>query len=535
MKKKSLFALGLLTIVITTILLYSCRKSHTSEEEMKKPFINLRPVSYTTFSTIEDVNDNIRAMAFAMASIQDTMFLISRNPTLYKNEIEAQIPTDEEEASFQGLNTAINTTTTGHLYKTRTNSVFSDLDDMVQGALNDQQPLYYTTSPRGGLTNFYDYTAFANFRYNNTDYYTLVRIPDWATLNSDASRLSKPLLVIPNEVDTNDNAILPIIGYKINTTTWEVDSVLFQTEEDLDDQTTYYIWVVDYAPVPLTGTGSSFNCSGDNAPQPNDDFCDLNCGENAGSSFNDCNPALIKRVWIDEIEITEDYKQKCGTNIKWQERNLNGRYEIAFQAMTVHGSGKVSQRGGLLEEEWQRLQIKRSKKKNIGCSYNNGAGSATNKGSLSTKRWWRTFALDTDTTQKTKSSQPKCYLSTNYKPWRDTIYFVVYEFDGVDAAKREHKIKVNFRVGKQAELIYHTRKNEGPFGDKTNTNLLVAFNAISPTLPTAQVYMITPGTWPGGGGIAVNTDTWTFNAMPVNSGSNPDARSIKVKVSYGFF
>jgi hypothetical protein len=85
-----------------------------------------------------------------------------------------------------------------------------------------------------------------------------------------------------------------------------------------------------------------------------------------------------------------------------------------------------------------------------------------------------------------------------------------------------------------SNLTYTCRNNEGPWGDKKSNSLIASYNAIDNKLPTGQVYMITPGTWPGGGAQSVNSDEWTFNAIQSNSGANADTRSIKIKVKYGF-
>jgi hypothetical protein len=326
---------------------------------------------------MNEINDHIRHLAFAMASIADTMFMVNDNPTEYKTDIEGLVPTDKDEVTFEKINNDI-ITSFSNIYETPTKASYINFNYLVQGSLNNQQPLYYSTSPRSWGSGFYNYTAYAGFNYQNTDYYTLLRIPEWQSLHNDANRLNKTFLVIPHEVDNNGDYLLPIVGYKMNTTTWEVDTVLFQTEDEMENDIIHYIWVVDCdMSIPST-QNPGWNCIGDQAPQQNDGFCDTDCGENSTNSLNDCNPIFLRKVWIDEIEITEDYKQKCGTNYQWNENRLHGHYEIAYQSMTVHGSGKIKKRGGLLNEYWARDDVYKTKKIGLSCNFNT-KGSANNK------------------------------------------------------------------------------------------------------------------------------------------------------------
>jgi hypothetical protein len=527
---KSQIKLFAIQFIIISFFITSCQKK-VNEENTKKFNINLLPISYPELNNLE-LNDHLRNLAFAMASITDTMFLVNNNIQDYLMDIEKLVQSEEDEVSFEKINSSIVTTGNNSNYQRPNNLFYPTFKDLVQGSLLDQEPLYYSTSPRSWAPNFYNFQAFSNFSYLKTNCYSLLRIPEWNEIKNDNSRFNKQLLVVPAEEDINGDVLLPIIGYKLNPNSQEMDTVLFQTEDEFENSDLYYVWVVDYDPMDILNTSSNINCSGDSIIQ-NDDFCELNCGENKDNSPSDCDPLLIRKIWIDESEISEDYKQKCGTNFQWLESRLHGKYEIAYQSMNIHSTGKVSFKGGLLNQSWTRSQIFKTKKIGLLCRYLT-KGNSTNKSNLSVYERWEEHQSKEDTIEKNEGKQPKCYLSTNYKPWRDTIYFIVYEYDK-PMPNRYRETKVFYRSGESRSLKYTTRNNEGPWGNKHNSINIVGLNSIDALNPTTHVYMITPKNWPKGAGKLTNEDEYTFNAILSRNGNDANTRSIKVKIKYGFF
>ena len=95
------------------------------------------------------------------------------------------------------------------------------------------------------------------------------------------------------------------------------------------------------------------------------------------------------------------------------------------------------------------------------------------------------------------------------------------------------------------DLEYYTYKNEGPFGDKTNTNSVVAYNSVTRAvfdpitvkaklpLNSGQVIMITPNSWPNQGRISQMYDELTIEGEGSSNGNNADTWSLRVKLNYG--
>jgi hypothetical protein len=519
----------LITLIVITGI-YSCKKGSeiiTSDKNNTLPK-NLKPISLPTFVSMNEINDQVRALAYSLASITDNTYMANDNPTEYKSLIEDQLENNSDEVTFGELNTNINMGSVG-VFTNVGGTTPSNFKSLVEEAILFQSPWYLGTSPRSWGMNSYSNDGYEGFIYNNTQYNTLVRIPEL-----DQNRHSKPFIVIPNEVDVNGDLLLPIIGYTFNFATDEVDVVSFATEEDLDVDDNYYIWVVDYAPIPVQTTNPTQGCTGDNAPLQNDGFCDFECGENESNSFNDCNPQFIKKVWISDIEISEDYKQRCGTNYQWNESRIQGQYELGYSSLVVHGSGKVKPYGGFINHRWKRNEVEKTKKLLVqGCNFNS-KGTSSYK-AVKNIDWWDN-SIESRWTQKDEALQPRCFFSENYKPSRDTIYFFVFEEDIAPNNIRTQTIQ--YRPGQSATIQFFSRNNEGPWGDKKMQSAYTFYGSIQAVgpmnqSPTGHVIMITPQSWPGLG-TSFN-DEFEIFAVISNSGANANTRSIKLKIKYDQF
>lgn len=396
---------------------------------------------------------------------------------------------------------------------------------------------YRQYQPRTNTWSGFDWSALSGFNYNQGNYYTLLRIPDFNKLKNDPSRLTKPIVVVSDEVDGNGNLLLPIVGFTYDPIADKVNMIQWNDEDDFEDETGYYIWVVDYDAVPLNNPSSPYNCFGENSPIANDDFCDVDCDENSTNSPNDCNPSFIKKVWIQDLEIIEDYKQKCGTNYQWLESRLHGQYEIAYQCVVAHSRGKLKAMGGILEESWDRDDIRMTNKLGVRSCNFRSKGNPNYKMGVTPWMWWKDNQNTQPNTETRKAFQPRAFLSENYKPWRDTIYLLIYDYDKPQPG-RNRNINVTTRPGKTYQMEYTTRNNEGPFADKTNTNSFVSYSSLPPIngsiIPNAQVIMITPQSWPGQGLFSVVQDEFTVNGIGSSNGANPNTYSVRIKLKYGY-
>ncbi len=149
---------------------------------------------------------------------------------------------------------------------------------------------------------------------------------------------------------------------------------------------------------------------------------------------------------------------------------------------------------------------------------------------------WKRIKKSIGEAQK-KAFQHKAYLSENYKPWRDTIYLIIYEYDS-PIASIAHIVNITTRPGQTFPMEYYTYNNEGPFADKTNSIGLEAYNTLSAAsaslAPNNKVLMITPASWPHLGGVLVPSDEVTITGAGSGSGANINTCSIKVKLKYDY-
>lgn len=529
MQRLKFIATGLCASIILALVLYACRKHEQGGNGITVGGgrSDIHPVSYPTFTDNNDINSQIRAMAYAMAAAVDDQYMVS-GAWNYVANIESLIPNNLEEISFESINSGISMNGS-NIYEIPPGTPPSSFNQFVSIVLQYETPNYLYYTPHSSTTP-YNSLAYGGFTFNNQGYYTILRIPDFADVKTDANRFHQPLLVVPNETDTFGDPILPIVGYVLDTTTNTMDTVYYPTLDAFEDDSLFYIWVVDIETIP-NFTNPPNNCTGADAPVQNDDFCDRDCAEDSIMSPNDCLGQYLRKIWIEEVEISEDYKQRCGTNYEWLESRFNGQYEIAYECLVVH-SKKVKPFGGLLNERWYRRQVYKTRKLNLFCNFKS-QGSADNKGNLTNERWWtNNDAVDRIAKDDNKGTQPKCYFSQNYKPWRDTIYFIMYEFDNASRRKKRHSFDVYYRAGKKYSLTYTARDNEGPFADKKCNDAPESYNAIG---ASGKVFMITPSMWPGGGAPSVVSDVYTFNAIMSSGGAIANTRSIKVKVKYDMF
>jgi len=255
--KNLLYTTSLVTVLFLTLIsFYSCKKQKIESSE--KPLIQLggnpTAVIYPVFADNDKINDHLRHLAFGAASLMDPIYLQALTCDDYISGMENQIETDQEEVGFEEIKNNINYS----IFKWY-GSVGSppyaqrDFYTSIEEAINWSNTYYNTLNiPRLLPWTGYDAPALGGFQYNNGGYATVFRIPGWKTLQTSPSRLSKPIVVVPNEIDVNDDIILPIIGFTYDAVNDKVDLVQWATEEDFEDETGYYIWVVDYEPIPIT-------------------------------------------------------------------------------------------------------------------------------------------------------------------------------------------------------------------------------------------------------------------------------------------
>lgn len=531
MKNKNLTIAIVALFFLIIITFPSCKKqSDVNTSNKSDLFINLKPVSLPTYTTMDEFNDHLRWLAYSLASITDNTYMANDNPTEFKELIEGFIDENDDEVTFGKLENNINMSSVG-IFTYQNGTTPSSFKSLVDVSILFQNPYYISTSPRSWGANSFNLDAFEGFNFNNTQFNTLIRIPQFFEEKQNANRFNKPFLVIPNEQDINGNTILPILGYQFNQGQDKVDVVLFNTEEDLDDQSdSYYIWVVDAKPIPVQTNNPSVNCLGDYFPRQNDGHCDYECGENSNNSFNDCNPAFLKDVWISEIEISEDFKNKCGVNFQWNESFLQGKYELGYSSFIAYGSGKFMPFGGIFNKTWHISQVNKTKKKFSSCNFSSN-GNATMK-EVKNKEWWNRD-INFRSISNDENTQPKSYLARNCHPNIDTIYFFIFEDDVAPNNLRTQK--VFYRPGLSCDMQYFSRNNEGPWGDKKMLSSTLFFGSISPLgplnpTPASHVIMITPDSWAGKGNNP--SDEIFIDAVLSSNGTNTNSRSIKLRVKY---
>lgn len=535
MKKSILTTISLLAILGIILFIYSCKKQ-TSQNELENPFnVKTTAVSLPVFPNLERINDHLRHLAFGTASLFDTIYLTSSNANGYISEMEKYADNKLEEKEFEYINNYIN------IYKFRnylTGSSPFQYHFSMSDAINGSNTNYTNYNIRANLWAAYDPGAFAGFSYNNKEFQTTFGIPNYTVLKNDPSRLLKPIVVVPNELDGSDEMVLPIIGFYYDKLNDVVDTIMWQDEDDFEDDERFYIWVIDYNEKVEYNSGNNYNdCTGEYAPVRDDEYCDEFCGENDSMSPFDCSNR--RKVWIETFQFVEDYKQRssCGTKYNWLESKLGGRYEIGYSAMVVHGNGRAKVRGGVFNNTLQKDELVRSRKRGS-CTYKfKNSNNIVND--ITTLYWWD-YDIHHPNFEEDKAKQEKAYLSKNYKPWRDTIYFMVYEYD-LYKESRIKEVEIFYRNNKSAKLQYCTRKNQGPIGDKNHNKLIYNYNVLSPTYSSfpytpqsnpVQVIMITPDSWPGKGLNTIASDEFEIVGTNVGGGSFPDVFSVKVKIKY---
>lgn len=518
-------------IIIVSLVIYSCRKSQSDNSnggKFKYP-TNVIPLSIPTFSTMDEVNSHLRYLAYGLASLTDTLFLSASNDDNYVQGVEGLILGGKDEVSIGDVEANINKAHFAHYTTQATPQDFGlDLTD----AINHNSPGTGSLSPRTWALGSYNDQGMGSFNYNTFTLYTLIRIPNWDVLQNNSYRLTRKLLVIPYEKDTFGDYILPIVGYYV-TSSYAMDSVLYQTEDEMEDDTSFYQWIVDIDEVPPASHIPDLDCSGDKVPVASDGYCDCDCGENVTNSPIDCDPANLRKVWIEELEVIEDYKKKCvGTNTQWMESHAGGQYELAYHSFVAHSSGKIKFRGGRFNDDLKRKDIYLTKKIPFSCNFS-GKGTSINLSgtSLNTWEWWGEFHNSSDTIMNSPSLRPKAFFSKNFKPWRDTIYFIIYEFDGLFNDRFNSEIEVFYRAGRSGKLQQLTRKHEGAFGDKNKTTKLMTWGT-SYGFRNMSVVRITPNMWPNTPNPARASDQLVLTGAGSSSGANADQWSLILKIKY---
>ena len=82
MKNKNL-TISIFTIfALIVITVLSCKKQSDDKTYIKNnSFLNLKPVSLPTYTSMDEFNDHLRWLAFSLSSITDNSFMANDNPT----------------------------------------------------------------------------------------------------------------------------------------------------------------------------------------------------------------------------------------------------------------------------------------------------------------------------------------------------------------------------------------------------------------------------------------------------------------------
>lgn len=326
------------------------------------------------------------------------------------------------------------------------------LDSSANSMIGDGIIHYFGNNPYPStlFQNLTSITAhMTGFDFLGEKRYTLLRILDIEDARQSLSFRQKEVLVVPAVRDTFDGEERePVYGYYYDAVNGVIDTMTYQDMDELQEQTRFWVWCVDYDPVGdiFSGSGNDYwACTGENAPLPNDGFCDILCGEDSINSPQDCRGFEKRHLKISWVEILGDRKNKGTGKYDYMESYLGGAYEIGCVFLIKKAVDKVYTRGAHIDYKWHKV---------IRTKYKNGNYKRTNNGVVT--RLWdpnlyaRVDPYDLYRVAKQSLLDPigspikDNVLDPAFNPMRDTIYCIWYEHDNGRSGSRgyTHKLDV---------------------------------------------------------------------------------------------
>lgn len=407
-----------LSILAFLLLVLSCNKKSDEETRVKNA-----PLDYTTpavFVTLNygdyaAYNRTIGFIAKGFAALGE------RDSTIQTTNFKRQVEnlTKWEQARVAWLVQSLPDSLFQEPLQLPNGNDFGDAHDFLVNYLFHQ----------GGFSfNPFDWNSnkLEGFIIDNVCRATYVRIPNLDDLT--LAEKNRPLLVIPDVwVQYNVRGSFPMTGFYYDETDEMIKEFTFNTEDEYEDQTQWYIWHIDTevctVPSSLSGGTGKGKCTGDYAPICGDNYCDEECGE-VYPPCMDCHPDKNKVLRIKAIKVLRDDKRIANSNERWRESWWDGEYEMAYSAIVVHANDKtdwVSQ-----DRFWNRVKrsdIHHCKRRilfgNVTCDSDNDV--------------WidnlERYEYHTKLTGGIGKEPRECILSRNFNPRTDYIFLLFYEED----------------------------------------------------------------------------------------------------------
>lgn len=338
-------------------LLY-CKKSPKNDPgehaEKKHNDISAPPPTTPTISSGTQLYDQLSHLAVNLAGIAENNALNNISSAAFMNIITQLIPSGEEEVSILTIDNAMVTSPPTAPKFTLGSTTSSDLYQAVLYSSNSYTVTPPITNPR--LPDFY-----SGFNRNGKSYYTLLRIPEFATQQSYNPAVHGPIIFIPRDVLGQTT----YFGYSWDASTSSIDAISLDDNavEDHIDNSTAYIVVVDFDEVSTSVSGSRNASDCEGGWSCTDGYCDSICGEN--QSCYDCNAQFNKRLVLTDILIKDDerYRTPSGNgDVKHKHfvSALGGRYKVGLNAVVLHANGKWEAiNGKRIKQTWSKREVKR--------------------------------------------------------------------------------------------------------------------------------------------------------------------------------
>jgi hypothetical protein len=347
------FALRSALFLFTLILMVQCEKKkviQNSELGIEQP---TPPPSVPAISGGTQLYDQLSHVALNLAAIMENNAVNNVGSTALMGVITSSIPSGQEEVSMLTVDNAIATSPAGGMVFTLG---FSASNDLYQAMIYCSKN--YTISPALSTPRQPDF--YSAFTINGKEYYTLLRIPEFAIQQAYNPSVHGHIIFVPKDVLGQNS----YSGFVWNASTGSLNRVPLDDDivDDHIDNSTAYIVVVDYDEVSSTSSfpRTASNCEG--GWDCNDGYCDSICGEPAGCL--DCNTMYNKRLILEQIRINDDERTSKGGSLTVIDKHfvssLASNYRLCLNSVVLHANGKWEAiNDGRIKQLWEKSQVKR--------------------------------------------------------------------------------------------------------------------------------------------------------------------------------
>jgi hypothetical protein len=347
------FALRSALFLFTLILMVQCEKKkviQNSELGIEQP---TPPPSVPAISGGTQLYDQLSHVALNLAAIMENNAVNNVGSTALMGVITSSIPSGQEEVSILTVDNAIATNPSAGAVFTLGSAASNDLyQTMIYSSKN------YTISPALSTPRQPDF--YSAFTISGKEYYTLLRIPEFAIQQVYTPSARGPIIFVPKDVLGQNS----YSGFVWNASTGSVNRVPLDDDivDDHIDNSTAYIVVIDYDEVSSTSgfPRTASNCEG--GWDCNDGYCDSICGESAGCI--DCNTMYNKRLILEQIRINDDERISKGRTLTVIDKHfvssLASNYRLCLNSVVLHANGKWEAiNDGRIKQLWEKSQVKR--------------------------------------------------------------------------------------------------------------------------------------------------------------------------------